>query len=573
MFALAIGLLGVTMLTLAGIQVVLFADAPLGPQWALFLYTGVGVLYALTGLLAWRRRPSNAFGAILLAGSLALLLSAFQDVDIPALVAVGLVTAVVPIAVILHVLLAFPGGRLSRQALWLVLAGYAITGVLQAPRYLLSNLPEPGGVLQVAHSASLITIDSHIQDGAGIIVIVLTALLLAQRLRATDGVRRRRLGLLYGYGIFAILFLEISANLLPALFSIGPVAVFVLQIATLAGVPVAFGLGVLRGGFAPTAELEELGAWLGGEDSIRPGLRDALAAALGDDSVELLFWSRDAERFVDAAGGLAALPAAGSGRGVVEVAMAGERVGAINYDARLIVDPGLVRAAGRVVALAVERERLTAELLTSREALRESRARIVAAGDQERRRIARDLHDGLQVQLVLLGIRAGQLAGAATMPSDLIAQATQVRVGLDAAAAELRSLVEGLMPALLIERGLSAATEELVDRLPLPARLELDADGATLTAAAETAGYFVVAEALTNAVKHSQARQLSVSLCHTVDTLRIEVRDDGIGGARPDGGSGLRGLADRLDVLGGRLDVVSVAGMGTRIVAELPCGS
>jgi signal transduction histidine kinase len=128
------------------------------------------------------------------------------------------------------------------------------------------------------------------------------------------------------------------------------------------------------------------------------------------------------------------------------------------------------------------------------------------------------------------------------------------------------------MPAPLIERGLAAAAEDLADRMPLPTQLDIGVDGALPGAVSATA-YFVIAEGLANAVKHAQASKLSVGITRTEDTLLVEVRDDGTGGAAPGSGLGLRSLADRVDTLGGRLFVTSQAGLGTSLRAELPCGS
>ena len=333
-----------------------------------------------------------------------------------------------------------------------------------------------------------------------------------------------------------------------------------------------FALGVLRGRFARTGGIEELGAWLGRDGAGRPQLRDAIADALGDASLELLFWLREDGRYVDATGGRAELPRTGSGRAVVEVELAGSPVGAIIYDSMLIADLELVRSAGRVVSLALESERLTVELLASREALRASRARIVKEADRERRRIARDLHDGLQAQLVLLALRTGRLA-ADPAAAAFAGEAAELQSGLEAAGDELRRLVQGVMPALLIERGLYAAAEDSVDRMPVPTRLEATSVDGPLPTAVESIGYFVVAEALTNAIKHSRARQVVVRLARVDGHLEIEVRDDGVGGARLGGGSGLSGIADRLDVLGGRLRVHSTPGGGTALLAEVPCVS
>jgi len=137
---------------------------------------------------------------------------------------------------------------------------------------------------------------------------------------------------------------------------------------------------------------------------------------------------------------------------------------------------------------------------------------------------------------------------------------------------ELRRLVHGMMPAALLERGLVAATEDLVDRVPIPTDLDVDAAADRLPPAVESTAYFVVAESLANAVKHARASALAVRLGRVDGLLRIEVRDDGVGGARI-GGRGLRGMADRVDALGGQLSVDSPLDQGTRIVADVPCGS
>ncbi|HWF74848.1 MAG TPA: histidine kinase [Solirubrobacteraceae bacterium] len=572
-FPLALWQLAVAITVLGAVE---FADglqAQTGPWWVLLLFAAVGVEYGLAGILAWSRRPSNGIGALLCLGGLTLLGADLQNTGPPALVAAGLILGQAPIAVILHILLAFPSGRLrGRRDRALVLAGYLVTIAIEPPQYLFTHVSGPGGVLQVANQPDLIEIDRWIQRGLGAMIIVATAFVLASRLRRATPLQRRVLALLYSYGIAAILFLELAVNVLGPLFDWGPITVFVLQISALAGIPVAFVLGVFRGDFARTAEIDELGTWLGARDGARPALREALAQTLGDDSVELLFWLPERDRYVDAGGQAAELPEGRSGRAAVEIELGGSLVGAIAYDAVLIVEPELVRAAGRVIALALERERLTAELLASHDALLESRARIVEATDRERRRIARDLHDGLQAQLVLLAVKVGQIA---PVPADAEVRAglAELRAGLEGASDELRRLVQGVMPALLIERGLFAAAEDLVDRMPVPTRLHLtNLDGA-LPQSVESAGFFVIAEALTNAVKHSRANELAVSLERVDGRLMIEVRDDGVGGARVGGGTGLRGIADRVDVLGGRLLVESPPGEGTRLHAEVPCAS
>jgi signal transduction histidine kinase len=545
---LALALVAVAGAGIAGIQLALYPDAE-GHRWVLFAFSLVGFEFVVAGVLAWHRRPSNRTGFLLCVGGFSLLASACGNLPSSSLLAVGILTAELPIGVMLHLLVAFPSGRLrDKTGRALVAVGYGATVGLQIPQYISRSEPD---VVKTFDDA---------QSIVGGLVVLAAAFVLARRLRTATAQQRRVLAALYGYGIFTLLFLVGSARV-AELFDVGPWKLFELQILVVAGIPIAFTAGVLRGGFARTAELEELEAWLGAPAG-RPHLRDALASALGDPTVAVKFWLPDEERYVDAVGAPTAL-ASGAGRNSVDVELAGRRVAAIEYDAAIIPEPDIVRTAGRVVALALERERLTAELRAHQEALRESRARLVEAADRERRRIARDLHDGLQGRLVLLALQAATLGPPAA----------DMRRELEAAIGELRELVHGVMPALLIERGLYVAAEELVDRMPIRTSLNLAGTGEDLPPPVETAGYFVVAEALANAVKHSHAERIGVRIEHPGGRLRIQVRDDGVGGARMEGARGLRGIADRVEGLGGRLTVDSRQGDGTRLVADIPCAS
>lgn len=200
-------------------------------------------------------------------------------------------------------------------------------------------------------------------------------------------------------------------------------------------------------------------------------------------------------------------------------------------------------------------------------------ARIVEADDGERRRIARDLHDGLQSRLVLLAMTAHRVGVDAAACPSVRADSAELESGLQAAITELRQIVHGLMPAALAERGLYAAAEELADRMPIPTAVECDLGGVPLPGVVESTGYLVISEALANAVKHSRARSLLVRLRHHDESLRVEVSDDGVGGAHLNGGAGMRGMADRIDALRGVLMIDSPPGGGTRVVAKVPCAS
>jgi signal transduction histidine kinase len=543
-----------------------------GDAWWVILYPVAGLVYVAAGLAALWRRPSNRLGVIMVFGGLSWFTVALANAQSVVLAATGTVLATVPLAVVVHLVLALPSGRLrSPAAVLVVRACYVICLVLQVPLYLFAPGASPGGVLAVADRPALATAGLWVQASAGLVDVTVAAVILAGRMRRAAPQQRRVLGPLYLYGIAAVLFIPFAGSVLP-IWGISSGVIGALQVIVLTGVPVTFAVSILLGGFARTSEIQELGAWLGATAAGRPSLTEAVARALGDPSVRLAYRVAGQDAYLDADGGPAELPAAGTGRAAAGIELRGERIGVIIYDAVLLGDAELVRAAGRVVAMAVAHERLDAELRASQQALQQSRARLVEAADAERRRIARNLHDGLQVKLVLLALEAQRLAGQPGATRAVEASATRLRSRIDAAAGELRELVHAVMPAPLIERGLGAAAQDLVDRMPLPTQLDLGVNG-SLPREVSAAAYFVVAETLANAVKHAQARSLAVRLACERDILFIEVADDGIGGVHAGQGLGLRSLADRVDVLGGTLRIHSPAGCGTQVVVELPCKS
>jgi signal transduction histidine kinase len=565
-FAPALVELGAVALLFAGIEVVLFVDSGYRPLWPLLLFPAYALLYVGTGLFAWARRPSNAMGALIVAGGFTWFAAGLPNSAVPGLAAIGLIVSTLPLAVVVHLLHAFPSGRLRGSASKLtVAAAYFVVLVLQAPIYLFGQGEGdgPNTVLQLADRHDLAHLGEWVQAVSGAAVMVATAAILTTRLRRTEPERRRVLAPLMVYGSLAVLFVPVSGFLRNNFFPGAALEIAVAQLTVLAGVPVAFVAVVLSGGFAATGEVQELGAALGAEEG-RPALRAALREVLGDPTLELLFAVEDPPRFIDRDGAATEPPAPGSERALVEVTVGERLVGAIVYDATLIADRGLVEDAARVTALAIDNERLTAELYAGRESLRVSRSRLIEATDAERRRIARDLHDGLQMRLVLLAMMADRPgAGAETL--------AELNAGLQEAITELRELVQGVVPAALTERGLYAAAVELTDRMPIPVELDFEPRPPALPIGVETAGYFIVSEAFANAVKHSRAEELRLSISRPNGTLRIEVSDDGIGGARP--GGGLSGLADRVDALRGQMTLESPPGGGTRILVEVPCAS
>lgn len=557
----ALILLSVFAVVCGGLQLAVGAVAPV-PFWIPAAFTAVYLIWTAAGVIAWWRRPMSGTGGLLLAGAVAVFVGGAGNLGLPVLTEISTVFATFILAVTVHLLHAFPSGRLHGAfSVATVATAYGVTLLLQMPLYL---LPADQSVLR---SVAVV-----VQNTVGLGVMAATAVFLIGRLRSADPQNVRVLLPLYLYGILAVVLIPVSANVL-ALVGADGVVIGGTQLIVLAGIPIAFLLGVLRGGFARTAEADALSAWLGNAGSTGASVAQALARSLGDDSLRVAYWSEEKGVFVDSSGaevpeGEQALP-----RLWQEVHVESRLVGAIGYDGRMLTDPEAVRRAGRVLAIALDRERLTAALVASNEALQLSRLRLVEAGDRERGRIARDLHDGLQVQLVLLALDAQQIANAQDAPPSTAAAATALRSRIDAAAADLRRLVHAVLPSALVERGLTAATEDLVDRLDIPATLVSDVDDRALDAATARSAYLIVAEGLTNAVKHSDAHSVRVSLARADGVLRLSVSDDGRGGARVEDGSGLKGLTDRVDALGGAFELISPAGAGTELRVELPCAS
>ena len=274
---------------------------------------------------------------------------------------------------------------------------------------------------------------------------------------------------------------------------------------------------------------------------------------------------------MDASGKPATLPTDDPRRTVTPIDHDGDHVAALVHDAALAYEPELLEVVCAAANVALERERLQAELESRVEELAGSRARLVAAGDEARRRIERDLHDGAQQRLVSLAI-------ALRLTEDRISEDPEAAVGLVAAArkevseslAELRELARGIHPAVL-DHGLEVALDSLATRSRTPLTVSVDLDE-RLPAAIELAAYFVASEALANVGKYAQASRASVRVFRADSLAVIEVSDDGIGGADAARGSGLRGLEDRVAAVGGSLRVVSPVGGGTVLAAELPYG-
>lgn len=347
---------------------------------------------------------------------------------------------------------------------------------------------------------------------------------------------------------------------------------FFVVVAGRAVIAAAFVVGLLRLRSARSAVVDVVSG-LEGYDATPDDLAPALRRGLGDSSLELVPWSAAAGAFVHASGQRVELPVQRAGRAGTVIENNGKPVAVLLHDEALLEDPGLVSAITATVRLTADNDRLRRELQEQLAEVAASRSRLVAAGDAERSRIERDLHDGAQQRLVTialsLGLTESRLAPD-TDPTVLDAIRQSVK-DLAEAIAELRDLARGIHPAVLTESGLATALGSLADRSPVPVRLDVRLPTEP-TAPVAAAAYFAVAEALTNVAKHARATEAVVDVVAEDGRLLLRVTDDGVGGADPAAGTGLRGLADRVDAAGGALTVSGASGDGTVLVVELPCG-
>jgi signal transduction histidine kinase len=536
----------------------------------------------VSGLVAAWRRPASRVGLLLVAAGIGLLLRRLQYSNDALLFTIGFALGEVSSAFIAHAVLGYPTGRLralSEKAF--VYAGYAIG--LALPLLTLLFFDSNASCFyncDGAHAHSLIGFfpSEDAANGTRTAFRVLAfgvlggifILLVVRKLLVAGAAGRRMLAPLLIASLAAA-----SRAVSEAVIGVSDhsestrVALFWWQMAVLAAIPLSLLIGLLRSRLARVAVADMLPRL----DNAEPAdLGPLLAKALRDPTVELAFWYPQDGSWVDADGAPVQLPVEGSGRSVAHIEHDGP-IAALIHDSMLVHEPHLVRDVAAAARLALENARLQAEMRAQLTIVQESRARIVKATDEERRRIERDLHDGAQQRLVALALQlrtAHRNRGERVEPE--VAELLTAAVGeLQVAVAELRELAQGVHPAILTEEGLNAALESLVGRTPLLSTLDADED--RFAPNVEATAYFVVSEALTNVVKHAQASRVAVSARRRAGVLVVQVVDNGIGGAQADGGSGLRGLADRVEAAGGRLLVECPAEGGTCVVAEIPCES
>ncbi|MEU8819164.1 histidine kinase [Actinoplanes sp. NPDC048796] len=515
--------------------------------------------YTVGGLVAWRCRPGNRFGPLMIVTGVSSMVGAlsWSGGRIPH--TVGQAVDVLPLVLIVHVFLSFPTGRLRGRAERILLAaGYlaAIAGQLAA---MLLGVLEPH-VLAVVERHTLGTVIHQTE----LLVVSAVALGGAVLLVLRRGHPLRR-SLSLVIDSFTVGLMMIAVLLIVGVLG-GPVFPVVQRICLLlVGVaPVAFVAGLLQARLARSSVGDLIVELRAGPAD----LRGPLVRALRDPSLVLTYWLPQFGVWGDQEGRPVRLP--GDATRVTMISDDGRPMAALVHDAALRDEPALLEAVSAAAAIALRTGRLQAQLRANVEELRGSRARVLEAGQRERQRLERDLHDGAQQRLVALSLNLGvlrtRLDGDPEAGALLDLARTEIAVSLE----ELRHLARGLHPAVVSAHGLAVALESLTARAAVPVRLTVDLPG-RVDEAIEVAAYYVVCESLTNIGKHAQASCAAVVVTPADGAIVIEVVDDGRGGADTERGTGLRGLADRVEALGGRLRVCTPAGGGTRVRAELPC--
>ena len=538
----------------------------------------VGWSFIGSGLLYWWSRPGNHIAAVLIFQGFAWFASMLPDSHNPVLFTIGQAVYPFQYASGLYLILSFPSGRLQGRldrALVAVAVALVTLGnwawLLFADSHRMMCHTCPANLLELTRDDAAVVDVFYVLRFGGIVIALTSIGLLATRWRRASRAQRHAVMPVAVAGVVAFAAL-IAAYVARVAGMSSPTVFDSFAFYASAAVPVAV-LAVLIQRRLARGAVAGLVVELGGPGQAGDP-REALSRALGDPSLALGYWFAAESRYVDRNGGPVEFPEAGSGRSSTVVERDGQPVAVLIHDAALDDNARLVQSVGAAAGLALENERLQAELRARLVELQASRARLVEATDAERRRIERDLHDGTQQRLVSiamsLGLADAKLPAAGAEAKPIVAQ---TREELAAALAELRDLTQGIYPTILTERGLGAALDELCGRAVITAHLRLFLDG-RLPAPVETAAYYVVSEALTNAAKHSRASAVRVAATCADGLLTVEIADDGVGGAGAGAGrgSGLRGLADRVDALGGRLTVSSPPGQGTTLRMELPCG-
>jgi signal transduction histidine kinase len=527
----------------ASITLAALSDTLVRPALQVVLVNWITVPYLVSGLIAWWRRPASRLGPLMIAVAVVMALTTGQWSHRPVPHTIGHLVDLLPAAMFLHVFLAFPTGRLHRGLeRALVIAAYAVATVLQLAKILLGSDPE--NALTVTQSPAATTIERIQLAAIAALVLAGAGLLVVRRRRGPRPVTVRIVDS-FGLALVMVAALFVAALLQWSGFEVLKHVTF----GALGLAPVAFLAGLLDARLARGGVVDLL---VKVRTDPSADLRGLLAKAIRDPSLEIAYWLPKLNTWSDQAG----RPVSLDGRPARIIRTGGEPVAALIFDRSFDDERELLDAVAAAAALTLENGRLQAEL-------RGQLGRIVEAGRLERQRLERDLHDGAQQRLVTLQLELTMIAAQLTDPAAQ-ERLSRVRGEISASLGELRDLARGIYPAVLTGHGLPVALESLAARAPVPVDLRMS-DIDRLPEAVEVAAYYVVSECLANIGKHAQATTATVEVDVVDGELVVVVTDDGVGGA-----PALRKLADRVEALGGRLDVWSPPGKGTRVETRTP---
>jgi signal transduction histidine kinase len=531
------------------------------------IHTLSGVSFTACGLIAWRRRPDSAVGRLLTAAGFGVLIGPIlEQLGSPAALTLEALIGELWIMAFATLILSFvTGGRLV-TTVDRVLVGMFFVGLFVLQFVVLLFLDQPGNVLLVWPDAAFASALDKVRLELLSVAALAVAFVVGARWRAASAPRRRALlpsvagslcGVLYAAWLTSVV---LGSPVVPL--------VWILNTALLT-VPAALLWGLLRsrlarGGLADI--FRELSSLRGAR------LEAGLAKALGDPSLVVAYRVPGERAYLDGRGQPVELPAPGADRIAAPVERDGRELAMLVCDASLDNDPELVGAVAAAAAITLDDARLQAESQDRLAELRASRERIVAAGDAERRRLERNLHDGAQARLVSVALQL-RMIQKRVRSDPAAAEALLDSAGdeLSQSLEELRELARGIHPAVL-NHGLNAALDSLASKASVATTVSFES-AAPMPQPVELAAYFVASEALANVAKYAHATTASVRVSRRAGVAVIEIADDGVGGADEGAGTGLRGLADRVAALDGTLRILSPPGAGTVVTAELPCAS
>ena len=538
------------------------------PTVADVIYRLTGGSFVAAGLVAWQRRPTDRIGTLMVAtGFLFFVAPLAAQVDSSIVQTLGLLWTDYWTITFVLLLLVFPQrrGPHGRVEL-LLLVAFAIPLVVAQPLWLLF-VEEPGLVNDLGfwpNERAADWIDKGLRGVLRAATLSLFRVLSGRGWRAPPPLRRVLLPVLAGGATMLSFGVLLAIDLINGTRSQALLTVTLIVLAT---VPAAFVVGLLRSRFARVA-VGDLVVRLQ-SDSAPALLPASIARALHDPSATLAYWLPEYGTYGDLDGRLVSLPDGAGQQATTLIDREGRHVAALVHDRSLLNEPELLAAVTAAAGIAIENAQLHVELRARLEEVRGSRARVIEEGQKERKRLERDLHDGAQQRLVALALNLKLLERRLADP-EARAQLEDAQREVDLSLAELRDLARGIHPAVVTGHGLAVALEQVAARAPLPVRLSVDVGG-RLPEPVEVAAYYVVTESLTNVAKHAQASRVAVTVGRADGGISVEIVDDGVGGADSERGSGLRGLADRVEALGGRLRVWTPTGGGTRVRAEIPC--